>query len=427
MVSSLSAAVKPRRIAIAIAGLLLLSRLRAATPPQGGPIIGSTTAVQLLEDRWEALSPMPWPRYQETARRLSSVERFVSLRGPLREEGSTVSYGLNVVVPVNHTADIRNLSWALIEGGGKPPTLIVDANANGVLSDDPRIEFERAGPSEFAARREWKVRDAQSPNEEVALPVRWRAVRMPDGFALSVSTWRERRGSVTVGGGTYTFVLRAWAPTFDAPGSLVGIDLDGDGAVQEDAETFFVEEGSVSIAGAEHKMIVDRHGRSLELVPTGRRGEERPSLAVGTRAPALPDSVRAPGRVLLLNFWSPKCGFSRRMAPALRAVRVELREVQFVSITDAAEEDALGFARAAGHDWLQVAGEAGRELFRTFRVRDIPTYYVIGADGVIRARGHTNEWSQIRAELIRLSPAHPAESPLELPATENEKKEEGER
>lgn len=99
------------------------------------------------------------------------------------------------------------------------------------------------------------------------------------------------------------------------------------------------------------------------------------------------------------------------MAPVLREARAEFRDVRWVSITDAEEKDAIGFARDAGHDWPQLAGEAGRKLFRDFRVREIPTYYVIDAEGVIRARGHTNDWSAIRTELMRLTASRRPGSP----------------
>ena len=102
---------------------------------------------------------------------------------------------------------------------------------------------------------------------------------------------------------------------------------------------------------------------------------------------------------VLLDFWRPTCGFSRLMAGTLAAAATRIGGVQFVSVTDAAADEAQAFRSRFRHVWPGVDGAAGAELFDRFRVDSTPTYYVLDGQGVIRATGHAGDWEAIRRAL----------------------------
>jgi len=370
--------------------------------------VGRTGPGELVLDAPELLVGMSWSRYLEAVKPLSSMRVFVPLVEPILHENGEVLYGVNAVQSVESIENIRNLSWALITRRKGAPTLIVDSNANGRLSDDPRIEFAADGSAGFAANQELRVSDGGS---KLVLPVRWSAKRDAKGIELQRYIWRERRGFIEIDGDRYNFALRARLPRFDSAGSVVGIDLNRDGKIDfqgsDDIEVFPVEEENLAVAEREYKMSVERYGETLTLTPTGRQASARPALVVGTKAPTLPNGLplsAGQGRPVLINLWSPHCSFSKRMAPLLRQAWEELREARFVSVTDVPAADTSGFNSRYRDEWPQIAGEDGKELFRLYRVTAVPTYYVVDSEGIICERGSTLDWPRLREMLARLSP-----------------------
>ena len=402
--------------AVALLGIAALSTIVHSESVTESPrCVGHARAPVLILDSPVVLVGMPWERYQETIIPLSSIKSFVALRAPLAGEASEVQYGLNAVLPVGSSRTVRNLSWALIASGDQPPALIVDLNANGDLSDEARIEFigKDVGPYEA----EHRIMLSDSGDKELGFPVHWHAVKNSDGIQLSRYVWRERRGTIEVGGESYEFALRTPLPVFDSSDSLVGIDLNRDGKLQflrGDIEVFRVQDEYISVAGLEYRLTVERGGDRLTLAPTGSPAISRPFLVVGANAPTLPNGDPLMGEVgepVFLNFWSPRCSFSKRMAPQLLRARQELQGFRFVSITNVDKEEALSTSAAFGHEWAQLAGEVGQRLFSLYRVAEVPTYYVIDPEGVIVARGSTLEWTQIRAEMDRVSHSTSDSSP----------------
>ncbi|MBP7149486.1 MAG: TlpA family protein disulfide reductase [Acidobacteria bacterium] len=342
------------------------------------------------------------------------MKSFVPLRRPIPAGSGDVQYGLNAVLPVDDSRDIRNLSWALITRPDTTPTLIVDINGDGDLSNDPHLDFAEEGPAAYSAVQELRVADKPGTGVLV-LPVLWTVKK--NSNELNRIAWRERRGEFAIGEDRYLFALRTYFPTFDTPGSLIAIDLNRDGTLDPhpgDVEVFRVEDEFVPLGGQEYKRVVDRLGDSLTLTPTGRRAEPRTSLAIGTKAPVLPGGAplaHGRGIPVLVNFWSPKCSSSKRMAPQLQKAWKAVGGIAFISVTNVPSEDAAEFARAAGHEWPQISGREGQRLFDLYRIAAVPTYYVVDAEGIIRAHGSTLDWPQIESEMARLSSAK--ERPLE--------------
>lgn len=395
---------------ITLLGVALLAAPagRAATNgTEEEPLVGRARAVELVLDSPLALEGMTWQRYRKTVSRFSSLKSLVPLDKALAGETGEVRYGLNAVLPVGSSRNTKNLSWALISRNDQPRFLLVDFNGNGDLSDEARIEFVDNGSRTYEAERRLVL--SGPDRSEVEFLAYWRVTRDAGHLQLSMYNWRERRGTIAVGGEVYEFALRTTSPAFDSPGSLVGVDLNRDGTVDfldDDSEAFDVEHGKISVGGLEYGLSVDPSGESLTLTPTGRPAVAPPRVVVGARAPTLPGSSSlsiGDGEPLFLNFWSPSCSFSRRMAPQLARARRELRGLRFVSITDADADEARHESAEYGSGWQQIEGEEGETLFSLYRVDEVPTFVVIDAQGIILARGTTLEWPQLRKELERVS------------------------
>ena len=118
---------------------------------------GYTEATEFVLDSPQLLNGMTWSTYQTTVEPFSNIKAFIPLREPVLDEKAKIQYGLNAVLPVATSSNIRNLSWALIDRSEGPPTLIVDVNGSGVLSDDPRIEFSEAADGRLMTRQELRL------------------------------------------------------------------------------------------------------------------------------------------------------------------------------------------------------------------------------------------------------------------------------
>lgn len=122
---------------------------------------------------------------------------------------------------------------------------------------------------------------------------------------------------------------------------------------------------------------VSTDGRQTGAFPTGGR---LPPLAVelsdGSQF-ALPASAR----ITVLNFWASYCAPCRAEAPILSALQSGEVRVVGVSIEDLPRPKMLRAAAVFGMQYPIAAGD--RELLTRFRIRAVPTTYVIAKDGTI--------------------------------------------
>lgn len=94
------------------------------------------------------------------------------------------------------------------------------------------------------------------------------------------------------------------------------------------------------------------------------------------------------GRVVLVDFWASWCTPCRHSLPAYDALRGELsaRGFEVVAINlDEAEADARDFLARQPLSYVVVRDAAG-DSARAFGVRGMPSSYLVGCDGTIRAR-----------------------------------------
>ena len=94
------------------------------------------------------------------------------------------------------------------------------------------------------------------------------------------------------------------------------------------------------------------------------------------------------GNIVMVNFWTSRCGVCRQQAEALQALYarhaddgLRLLSVNFDSDPDRARE----FIAGAAIDF-PVLLDARREVSRLYRVRSIPVLVIIDRDGRLRYR-----------------------------------------
>lgn len=412
------------RVAATVVVTLALNLMGAvetsSSSPGGGSTEGMATGPAEVVGTPQRLPDLEWQDYQATIKAFASMSAFV----PLREElptvkGHRVRYGLNAVMPVGRCNEVRNLSWALSVADGGLATLRVDGNANGTLSDDPVMSFPGGASGPRRIVQPLECAGARSDGSTTKFQAFWELARGPAGNELHTFVWRERRGVINVAGVRMAFALRTSQAMFSGRDALVGLDLNGDGTIEfgdADIETFAVSDGTVQIDGLEYALIVADDGGLIRLTPTGVKAAYRPLLIAGSKAPRVvlgTSDVEPRDEPLFLNFWSPACSFSKRLAPELRDASLQNRGVRFVSVTDVSMERAQVFTSEQGHDWTQVSGDEGRQLFKLFRISAVPTFYLIDRDGVILERGSTLDWPRIREAMGRLvaTPASGASHP----------------
>lgn len=129
--------------------------------------------------------------------------------------------------------------------------------------------------------------------------------------------------------------------------------------------------------------------------PASENGASIPAPVVGSPAPpfalAAPDGATVStadlrGRPVVLNFWATWCAPCRAEMPALQATAEQFAGAVHVIGVNQGEtaEQVTAFATAFGIAYPLVL-DADDAVSRLYRVRALPTTFLIDADGVVRA------------------------------------------
>ncbi len=102
------------------------------------------------------------------------------------------------------------------------------------------------------------------------------------------------------------------------------------------------------------------------------------------------------GKVILLDFWATWCARCLAETPALKAAVERFKDKPFVVVgvsLDDFREMVTGTIEQKGLPGIQIWDESGREnpVGMLYNVQELPQWYVIDAEGIIRARNCFDE------------------------------------
>jgi thiol-disulfide isomerase/thioredoxin len=135
-------------------------------------------------------------------------------------------------------------------------------------------------------------------------------------------------------------------------------------------------------------------------------GARLPDLNVPTLAGRSDTLTNYRGKVVLLDFWATWCGTCRHDHPKLVALKREMADKPFeiisVSVDESRQEVTDYLAKQIGLPWPQWHVGPEGSLLNQWGVSGYPTYILVGADGVIQARGVTTYLAEIQDYARRL-------------------------
>jgi peroxiredoxin len=162
----------------------------------------------------------------------------------------------------------------------------------------------------------------------------------------------------------------------------------------------------------------------LGCVPLAAAAEQLPGPAVGRPAPPFTlttvdgKTVRLAdyrGKTLVLNVWGSWCPPCRLETPDLiaEAKGDASRGVVFLGV-DTTESAGVvrAFAAAKAIPYPQVATTSDGEFAKTYEIRNYPTTFVIGPDGVLRARHADNVLPRAQLHAYIVAAQHGGTAPL---------------
>ena len=296
----------------------------------------------------------------------------------------------------------QTLSWMIDGDESDGYVLIVDWNANGDLTDEQPIRFEREdGKPSIRVQREERDGPVAYP-VSMKLMLDWVVppTKTEKQLALKIFNRTTRMGELTPPGHQpIRFQLTGFAGEFAESFDTVAFDLDRDGAFNGETELFRVREKYVNIGDTSYEFVVAAHGERLTLSPLATFRPSRVLLTAGSPAPDFSftdmdgrsrklSDYR--GKVVLLDFWGAWCAPCTVEAPKLVAAHEKYRDRGFEILgVNAIDTRAAALAFVGKHNthWTQTQEPDKGPIQVLYRISAFPSYFLIGADGRIKASG----------------------------------------
>ena len=285
------------------------------------------------------------------------------------------------------------------------PYLAVDFDADRIFEETEGQRGKRLSEKEWAWQASFTVHGR--PYEITFI---WPEGR---GFLFLVGH-SQMRGVLEFEGKEYEFVLvdSDVNGKYGDESDFYAVDVDGDGVIhgEEGGHERFSLEEPFTIGFKSFKVeVAAEDGTQVKLVPTAFVPPKVP-LYVGAPAPDFTvmtidgEEVSASdfrGKVLLIDFWASWCVPCVVATPKLLKLYEEFHdeglEILGVSL-DLSLDNARAFIDYQGIPWPQYWDGRGYEgqLVRLFRVKAIPTLFLIDREGIIRGR-----WLGLAEEEVR--------------------------
>lgn len=346
--------------------------------------------------------------------------------------------------------------FSVDEPKGQKGKLYVDFNQNGDLTDDGSSEWGEATENEgvmnysstIALNASWGSPVLEKESGKYSLMI----YKQHGGNQVGYTKVSARTGTVKLGDKSYNIMLGestsdgmfTIAKRMDRTRRPVNlyIDLNNDGLFTGASETvngrmtmtkevYYLHE-AIELGGTWWEVLPSISGSEVMFLPTSKPGqtanatveiEERQLLKAGTVAPdftvqTVKDKAMKlsdlKGKIVILDFWATWCGPCLASMPGLEEIYKQIKGqnvvVFSVNVFDAKDPFDAWIEKNAGLKYSFTFGfdPAGRDNKKSiastkYGVSGIPTMYIIGKDGKIKANlvGSGNEKNLV-AELNKL-------------------------
>jgi thiol-disulfide isomerase/thioredoxin len=358
----------------------MITILLTALAAVGGQIAFSTGPPELTESGGSVV-PKTEQEYATVFAPMKNDPRFVVIKKKPAGLGPDALYGWNFVV--NGT----NRGWILEGDDERGWQIYLDRRGDGDLSDVRPDRFSRIDGA-------WRLQ-IEVTEGDIRWPCRFEVARIDiegkQRLGVSIVYETVRRGVIEIAGKKAPFALWGSHGRYDGPYSSITIDRAGTG----DEERYELSERYVNLFGKSYEFTVDPRGERLTLTELAEARPDRPSLKVGSLAPEFAQKdiegvaqnlAKYRGRMLLLEFWSTHCTPCRADAPLMVAFYKETsrEKLAFLGVSEDESEDALrAFLKEFSIPWPQIREPWEGAIHRLYRVRGMPTYYLLGPKGEI--------------------------------------------
>jgi thiol-disulfide isomerase/thioredoxin len=346
---------------------------------------------------------------------------------PPRAAGEGILYGV-----LRQGSPDGALSMAVYRGSDGIERLVIDANDNENLDDDPPLTWEggygEAVNGQPTLPKVTRTLEFKCPGGSYPLTLLLRrydreqatgmtAVGLANGIVVSIDSYRL--GELEVDGKSLGFALiptgfAAAGSPFDQPGTAIVIDVNGDGRLNghpfRSNERFRV--GSPFAIGSHGFKVSDVtcDGRRVTLVPVDpaqtqvtrparggpQTGDQAPGFTVTTTDGKTLNLQDLRGKVVLLDFWATWCGPCRNEMPYVRQAyeRFHQRGLEIIGVSlDNSDTEVKAFTTMSGMPWPQTVQGRGlpTPIKRDYAIMSIPAAFLIDREGRIAGRNLRGE------------------------------------